>query len=228
MSGWDKSKEILLNELSFKGKKVLDVGCGNGWFSQWASNKGGIVDAIDPSKEQIEEAKSKDINNSINFIRAGAESINDLKKLYDLIVFFNSLHHIPIDIMAKSINYCKSKISNNGKIFIIEPIAKGKFHDFVKNIDDETKVRCEAYKVIKNCKKYRLEIIKELMYDEVKIFNSGNDCINFLSKVDDNRVSYIEENKKFLLNEFNNLSNYSNNKYQFIQPMRLNILKNKK
>ena len=34
-------------------------------------------------------------------------------------------------------------------------------------------------------------------------------------------------NKKSLLNEFNRLSNYNDNKYEFIQPMRLNIIKNK-
>ncbi len=227
MSGWDKSKEIILDEIKFKGKRVLDVGCGNGWFSYWAKIKGALVDAIDPSEEQIKEAKSIDKNNSINFINIGAENINDLKNVYDLIFFFNSLHHIPMYIMEKALQYSKNTINNYGSIYIIEPIAEGKFHDFVKNIDDETKVRNEAYKVINNCDKYKLEIIKEIIYDEVKVFNNGDDCINFLSKVDTSRLRYIKDNKKFLLNEFNRLSNYSNNKYKFIQPMRLNILKNK-
>ena len=227
MSGWTESKKILLNELNFKEKIVLDVGCGNGWFSHWASANGGQVDAIDPSEIQITEAKSRNYNNKINFIKAGAEDINDLINVYDLIFFFNSLHHIPINLMEKSIEYCKTKISSSGSILIIEPIAEGNFHNFVKNIDDETKVRNEAYKVINNCNKYNLKIIKELKYNEVKAFNSGDDCINFLSKVDVNRISFIENNKEFLLNKFNSLANYSNSIYEFIQPMRLNILKNK-
>ena len=116
----------------------------------------------------------------------------------------------------------------NGSIIIVEPIAKGNFHNFVKYIDDETSVRNEAYKTIKNCKKYNLEIVKELIYDEIKRFNSGEECINFLSKVDVARKSYIDNNMELLLNEFNRLSNYNDNKYEFIQPMRLNIIKNKK
>ena len=64
--------------------------------------------------------------------------------------------------------------------------------------------------------------------DEIKRFNSGEECINFLSKVDVARKSYIENNTELLLNEFNRLSNYNDNKYEFIQPMRLNIIKNKK
>ena len=228
MSGWDSSKKILMKELLFENKKVLDVGCGNGWFSIWADRNGCLVDAIDPSVIQIKDARDKDETNKINFMVAGAENIKDLTNCYDLIFFFNSLHHIPDTIMDKSIKYSKNKMDINGSIIIVEPIAKGNFHNFVKYIDDETSVRNEAYKTIKNCKKYNLEIVKELIYDEIKRFNSGEECINFLSKVDVARKSYIENNMELLLNEFNRLSNYNDNKYEFIQPMRLNIIKNKK
>ena len=226
MSGWDNSKKILMEELLFENKKVLDVGCGNGWFSIWADKNGCSVDAIDPSAAQIKDGKDKDKTNKINFMVAGAENINDLNNCYDLIFFFNSLHHIPDTMMDKSIKYSKNKMDRNGSIIIIEPIAKGNFHNFVKYIDDETSVRNKAYKTIKNCKKYNLEIVKELMYDEIKRFESGEECINFLSKVDEGRKSYIDNNTELLLNKFNDLSNYNNSKYEFTQPMRLNILKN--
>ena len=226
MSGWDSSKKILMEELLFENKKVLDVGCGNGWFSIWADRNGCSVDAIDPSNAQIKDGKDKDKTNKINFMVAGAENINDLNNCYDLIFFFNSLHHIPDTMMEKSIEYSKNKMDINGSIIIIEPIAKGNFHNFVKYIDDETSVRNKAYKTIKNCNKYNLEIVKELMYDEIKRFKSGEECINFLSKVDEGRKSYIDNNTELLLNKFNDLSNYNNSKYEFTQPMRLNILKN--
>ena len=226
MSGWNESKKILKKELSFKNKNVLDVGCGNGWFGFWAESNGCQVDAIDPSESQITEAKYKDKENKINFLLAGAENINSLENTYDLIFFFNSLHHIPSNLMERSIEYCASKMNSNGKIIIIEPIPEGNFHNFVKNIDDETKVRDLAYKAIKNCKQYNLKINTELLYNELKTFNNGLECIDFLSKVDETRINYIESNKEFLLNEFNNLSNFNDNKYEFLQPMRLNIISN--
>mgnify|MGYP001198825263 CR=1 FL=1 len=226
MSGWNESKKILKKELSLKNKSVLDVGCGNGWFGFWAESNGCQVDAIDPSESQIREAKFKDKENKINFLLAGAENINSLKNTYDLIFFFNSLHHIPSNLMEKSIEHCASIMNKNGKIIIIEPIAAGNFHNFVKNIDDETKVRDLAYKAIKNCKQYNLKINTELLYNELKTFNNGLECIEFLSKVDESRKNYIESNKDFLLNEFISLSNFINNKYEFLQPMRLNIISN--
>jgi len=228
MAEWNESKKILINELNLNNKKILDVGCGNGWFGFWAESNGCEVDAIDPSEKQIKEAKYKDKENKINFMLAGAENINDLNNTYDLIFFFNSLHHIPINLMEESIKYCRNKMNTNGRIIIIEPIAAGNFHNFVKNIDDETKVRDLAYKAIKNCEKYNLKINSELLYNEVKAFSNGHECIDFLSKVDENRIDYIDNNKDFLLNKFNKLSNYNDNKYEFLQPMRLNIISNKK
>ena len=45
--------------------------------------------------------------------------------------------------------------------------------------------------------------------------------------VDQKRVDYINSNKVFLYKEFDRLSKFNKNKYEFIQPMRLNILSNK-
>jgi ubiquinone/menaquinone biosynthesis C-methylase UbiE len=42
-----------------RGKKVLDVGCGGGFYSLWLSEKGAKVLGIDGSKEMIKIAKKK-------------------------------------------------------------------------------------------------------------------------------------------------------------------------
>ena len=129
--------------------------------------------------------------------------------------------------MEKSLIECKKSLYEDGLIFIIEPIANGTFHDFVKNIDDETHVRKSAYNVIKNCEKFELHENKEILYNEVKSFTDKDECINFLMSVDKKRVDYINSNKDFLYKEFDRLSTFNKNKYEFIQPMRLNILSNK-
>ena len=129
--------------------------------------------------------------------------------------------------MEKSLIECKKSLYEEGLIFIIEPIANGTFHDFVKNIDDETQVRNSAYNVIKNCEKFELYKNKEILYEEVKSFTDKDECINFLMSVDQKRVDYINSNKDFLYKEFDKLAIFNKNKYEFIQPMRLNILSNK-
>ena len=223
MANWLKSKELILNKISFTNKKVLDVGCGDGWFSLWCVDYGCIADAIDPSDEQIKIAKSKN-EKRVKFIVSGGENITSLNKKYNYIFFFNSLHHIPEDLMEQTLLECKKSLCEDGLIFIIEPIAKGTFHDFVKNIDDETHVRNSAYKVIKNCEKINLYENNETLYKEVKSFKDKDECIDFLMSVDKKRSNYINSNKIFLYEEFDRLSIFNEDRYEFIQPMRLNIL----
>lgn len=53
------TEELLMDT---KGKKVLDVGCGNGNFSRRLYELGAIVTAFDYSKEMIERAKLRSTN----------------------------------------------------------------------------------------------------------------------------------------------------------------------
>lgn len=46
-----------------KGKRVLDIGCGNGIFSQMLARSGAIVEGYDPSRKQIAEAKIDETEN---------------------------------------------------------------------------------------------------------------------------------------------------------------------
>jgi 2-polyprenyl-3-methyl-5-hydroxy-6-metoxy-1,4-benzoquinol methylase len=70
--GWDKKIAIddsyrtllildALNKLlpDVKGLKILDAGCGNGYFSNWLKARGADVLGVDGAKEMIEIAKVK-------------------------------------------------------------------------------------------------------------------------------------------------------------------------
>ena len=49
----------ILNEIKWKGKKVIDVGCGTGLFAFHVAKKGAKVLGIDYSDEAINEATQK-------------------------------------------------------------------------------------------------------------------------------------------------------------------------
>ena len=75
-----------MKELLFENKKVLDVGCGNGWFSIWADRNGCLVDAIDPSVIQIKDARDKDETNKLsNFYKNHTKCINKNHIFVDLV-----------------------------------------------------------------------------------------------------------------------------------------------
>ncbi len=226
MNGWEKSKNRILKEINLTNKSIIDIGCGNGWFLSWCSNYISQGIGIDPSSSQITIAKQKIKNLNIKFKLLSAEKIKNINENFDLIFFFNSLHHIPEELMLYTLSKCSECMHNHSIICIVEPLAEGTFFQFMKDIDDESKVRSTAYQSIINCNKANLQIKNEFFFDEKKVFKDPVSCINSILLADKNRTSYINKNKENIISKFYLLSDFNNdNKYEFTQPMRINLLR---
>ena len=229
MSSWATTESILSKKIDFEDKVILDIGCGNGWFSVWSFSKGAKnVFAIDPIEEQIEMAKRNSKYN-INFKVGFAEDLPFENNKFDLIFFFNSLHHVSLSMIKKALNEGKRVTKKTGCMFIIEPLSTGTFNEILKLVDDEKNIRAKAYYEISNFYQNTLTSNEEIFYEEKKEFNQFSEFCNLLLSADPKRKDMIGKTKDKLINKFNRLSKYTNNKYQFIQPMRMNIIKfNKK
>jgi len=80
---------------SLKGKKVLDLGCGNGAMSKYFIEQGASqVLALDISKNMIEEAKEKNNNPKITYEILGMEEISKIKDKFDLVFSSLAFHYI--------------------------------------------------------------------------------------------------------------------------------------
>ena len=108
-------KEVL-KQVSWKGKKVLDVGCGTGLFAYNAAKKGAIVLGIDFSNEAIEIANSQYIHKNLKF---QSMDVNEIKEKFDVIVSNGTLEHM--DDPLKSLKLFKKHLTNNGCIITTSP-----------------------------------------------------------------------------------------------------------
>jgi SAM-dependent methyltransferase len=118
-----------------RGKSILDVGCGCGWFSIFLAQKGArYVHGFDISPKMIEVAKKRasvnNVSDKINFRAYMAEEIRFDDNMFDLIVGISVLHHIDLkkfsDIMTRILN-------KDGKAIFIEPLGENKIIEFVRN-----------------------------------------------------------------------------------------------
>lgn len=77
--------------IDFNGAKIADFGAGPGFFSEQLSEKGGIVDAVEPSMEFYNHAEMrfKD-NNKVNFNLASAENSGLPPKTFDIVISLRS------------------------------------------------------------------------------------------------------------------------------------------
>lgn len=100
-----------------KGKKILDLACGNGYFTNLLLQKGAKVIGIDSSDELINIAKNKFGD---HFIISDSTNI-PLKERFDLIISNIALHDI--ENYEGTINECVRLLKNEGELLFSIPHA---------------------------------------------------------------------------------------------------------
>lgn len=112
-----EAMEIIKSE-NWEGKKVLEIGCGEGDLASLIAFHGGNVTAIDFSAEAIKIAKKKYSLDKCEFICCDYKDISDK---YDIVVMKGVLEHT--EDPFKTLSYIKDKLllNNNSKIITSSP-----------------------------------------------------------------------------------------------------------
>jgi len=83
----------LLPEL--RGRRVLDLGCGFGWFSRWAREQGAArVLGIDLSERMLTRARATTSDTAITYIREDLERVELPEAAFDLAYSSLALHYL--------------------------------------------------------------------------------------------------------------------------------------
>lgn len=106
----------ILKEISWKGKKVLDVGCGTGNFVLKVAKKGAHVLGIDFAEEAISIAKKTQKHPNLQFEKLNVAKITEK---YDVIVSIGTLEHM--DDPFATLKILKNHIKPKGKIIVTTP-----------------------------------------------------------------------------------------------------------
>lgn len=82
--------------LAFKGKKVLEVGCGGGLFLEELAKLGGVCTGIDPSKKSISAARKHAAQSGLKiaYKDARGEKIPFPDKSFDFVACVDVLEHV--------------------------------------------------------------------------------------------------------------------------------------
>jgi 2-polyprenyl-3-methyl-5-hydroxy-6-metoxy-1,4-benzoquinol methylase len=110
-----ETKEIL-KQISWKGKSVLEVGCGTGLFASSIAKKGATVMGIDFSNKGIELAKKKYQMSNLQFVH---QDVKNIQGKYDVIVSIGTLEHM--DNPLTTLRLMKKHLKPKGKIIITSP-----------------------------------------------------------------------------------------------------------
>jgi ubiquinone/menaquinone biosynthesis C-methylase UbiE len=127
------------------GLALVDVGCGAGKSSRALAEAGARVLAVEPDPIQAAKNREAPPTPGVDFVEARAERLPVEAGSMDGVVFFRSLHHVPIEAMGAALAEARRALKpETGFLCVIEPGVTGAYYAMTRLFHDETHVREKA------------------------------------------------------------------------------------
>lgn len=115
--GQERRFNLVKKYIDLKNKKILDVGCGVGVYTERFSEEGKEVYGIDIDPERIKSAQK--LAPKANFLVAGAENLPFCDNFFDIVFLHEILEHVPDD--KKAVLESLRVLKPQGQIIIFAP-----------------------------------------------------------------------------------------------------------
>ena len=114
---WQRRVRMLTNHL-IPGMKVLELGCGTGYFTREIIRKHVDLTAIDISPDLLQEAKKNINSNKVVFALENAYSMSYSNNTFDSVVGSSVLHHLDI---RRALSEIYRVLKPGGTLYFTEP-----------------------------------------------------------------------------------------------------------
>jgi len=117
---WPALRALLPPDL--RGLRVLDLGCGYGWFCRWARESGAArVLGVDVSERMLARAAelTGDAGPAVTYVRADLETAAFEQEVFDLAYSSLALHYVA-DLGALLERVCDALVSGGHLVFSVE------------------------------------------------------------------------------------------------------------
>ncbi len=221
-----KHSEILRQHLPMAGARIADVGCGDGALARFMTREGARVTGIEPAERRLDKARAAEPAGDEDYRQGVAEDLAFADGSLDAVVFFNSLHHVPVEGQAKALEEAARVLRPGGLVYVQEPLAAGPYFELVQPIEDETAVRAKAHEAIRAAvASGLLAEALELVYDapyRIADFDAFKEAV---IAVDEARRPRFEALEDDLRTAFEATAERHDDAYVLSQPSRLNLLR---
>jgi ubiquinone/menaquinone biosynthesis C-methylase UbiE len=148
-------KRMLAEMGDLSGKRVVEFGCGTGWFTRKLAQKGAYVWAFDISDEAVKRVtalvKGSEIEGRVRVDRMEGEKLSYDSNMFDCVTGIAVLHHLDL---RESLKEIKRVLKVGGKAYFVEPLGHNPLLNLYRNrtphlrSKDEMPLRFEQFPVI--------------------------------------------------------------------------------
>ncbi len=220
-----KHREVIEELLDLDGARVADIGCGDGALTRLMTRLGARVTGIEPSEGQLARARAAEPAGDEDYLQGVAEGLPLPDAGLDVAVFFNSLHHVPVEHQAKALREAARALKPGGRLCAIEPLAEGPHFQANRIIEDEARVRDMAYLALQAAfagtdfeSDYEFSYLTEVRYQDFEAFRERTIA------VDERRRAKVAARETELRAAFEENAEPRNGEFTLDQPIRLNLM----
>jgi ubiquinone/menaquinone biosynthesis C-methylase UbiE len=216
----------IYNELlSLDGKQILELGCGSAEITRDIATEGFGREITATEVDEIQYNKNLMIDDlpNVQFIMAGAENIPAEDEMFDIVMMFKSLHHVPPRLMPQALQEVTRLLKPGGLAYISEPIFKGDFNEVLRLFHDEETVREQAFLATKNTiDETALILVKEIFFNIPMAFENFAEFENKVIGVTHTQHQLSDELYQQVKEKFS--LNMQADGAHFLLPIRVDLL----
>lgn len=218
-------EEIVSELLDLAGKDALDVGCGAGRLTRLLAAAGARASGIDVNPAVIRRAiaRAREDGADIEFAEGRAEALPWPDARFDVVVFSNSLHHVEADRMERALAEAARVLRPEGLLYVMEPVAKGRYFEATRIVNDEREVRDRARDAIRAAPGLQEE--REVVYQARRAFASYEAWRDSQTDRSEKRRRIFEARDEEARQAFLSGARIENGMLVFDQMFRVNLLR---
>ncbi|HLN23001.1 MAG TPA: methyltransferase domain-containing protein [Patescibacteria group bacterium] len=221
-----KSADVLVELVVLDGKHVLDIGCGDGSLTRMMTGQGAHVTGVETSPQQLARAVAAERVADERFVEGCAQAMPAESASVDVVVFSNSLHHVPVDQQPKALAEAARVLVEGGFLYVSEPLPEGAFFQLTRLIDDETEVRGKALEALRDAARWGLEQIGETVHLHSFRHRDYATFRERMTAIDTERATVVTARDVELSEAFHRLGTPAETGgWSFDQPTRVNLFR---
>jgi len=211
--------------IKVEGRRIVDVGCGDGALVRALARRGALVTGIEIDARALAPARAADPVAAERYLEGRAEALPLDDGSVDVVIFFNSLHHVPGDVLDQALAEAARVLVSGGYLFVLEPIAAGPYFEVTRLVEDETAVRAEAYAALGHAGAHGFSQLVEEVYWNPLTFAGFDGFTARLAAVDPARQPVIDRHRDTLRQAFQAAAEQTAEGHRFYQPTRINLFR---
>jgi len=225
------TEERALDTLSFiaevgaplLGRRVIDIGCGGGALARALHARGAKVTGVDPSPDAVAAARAAVPEG--RFERASGGALPFEAGSFDLAVFLNSLHHVPVAEMQEALGEALRIVAPHGRVVVVEPLARGSLFEVLLQVEDETAVRAAAQDAIRaTVAEGAARLLREVEYERLDLYADYEGFARRIGAADPAREAALRDGEATIRAVFTRMSVPQEGRFALRQPLRAQLL----